>query len=298
MYKICFVLPSKNEANTIADVIKDIHEAIEHTQHSLVKIIVADDSRDSTKEIAKSLEAFVINGGGNGLGAAMLKGLKTALQFNPDIIISIDSDGQADLKELPSFLDPILTDDADLVIGSRFRDGKHICYSYPLLNRFGVAILSRIINHNIGNVVTDSHGGIRAMKTEVVSELEMIGRHSYVQETLIDAHEKGFRIVEIESVWNKRVNGQSRVLSSLLMYIYTMLPVLLIRSRMHISLGIPFSIVILLLSIISAFLFNLSVAALLLLISLNILAGSLIIEFLAEIKKKQSHHPTIKHEQT
>jgi hypothetical protein len=90
--------------------------------------------------------------------------------------------------------------------------------------------------------LTDSHGGIRAMRTDVVRELEMLGTHTYVQETIIDAVEKGFRIKEIPSVWRKREHGNSRVVSSIRTYIFYTLPILMIRSKQHIkwlySLGI------------------------------------------------------------
>ena len=72
------------------------------------------------------------------------------------------------------------------------------------------------------------------MRPEVAAELEMLGTHTYVQETIIDAAEKGFRIVEIPTVWRKRAHGRSRVVSSIPQYVFYTLPILMLRSGQHI----------------------------------------------------------------
>jgi len=82
------------------------------------------------------------------------------------------------------------------------------------------------------------------MKAEVVEELEMLGTHTYVQETIIDAVEKGFSLKELPSVWKCRGYGKSRVVGSIPVYIFYTLPILVLRSKQHIkwlySLGIIF----------------------------------------------------------
>ena len=72
----------------------------------------------------------------------------------------------------------------------------------------------------------------------------MLGTHTYVQETIIDAVAKGFRVKEIPSVWKERSHGKSRVVGSIPLYIFYTLPILILRSKQHIkwlySLGIIF----------------------------------------------------------
>jgi hypothetical protein len=72
------------------------------------------------------------------------------------------------------------------------------------------------------------------MVPDVVRELQLIGTHTYVQETILDASEKGFRIIELPSVWRKREFGASRVVGNIPKYIAYTLPVLLLRSGQHI----------------------------------------------------------------
>ena len=233
--KVCIVLPTKNEESFIQEIITDIFSKFE--EYGLYKptIIVIDDSKDKTKQLAIEVGATVINGGGKGLGFAMYQGLKYALNFNPDYIVSCDADGQADLNEIPKFLKPLEIDEADLVISSRFLKPNLVFYKYKWINRTGVRILSKILSSFVGQKITDNHGGIRAMRASVVRELEMLGTHTYVQETIIDASDKGFRIKEIPSVWKKRKAGKSRVVSSIPTYIFYTLPILIIRSKQHIK---------------------------------------------------------------
>lgn len=247
--KIALVLPTKNEEKSIRPVIEALRAELARLGHEVVATIVTDDSRDGTRRIASEIGAVVVNGGGKGLGLAMFRGLKTALQYSPDIIVSADSDGQSVVSEIGAFLKPIVDGDADMVLGSRFREKGLIKYRYRLKNRTGIFILVRILRYLTGLPLTDSHGGLRAMVPQVVEELEMIGSHTYVQETIIDAAEKGFRITEIPSVWEKREVGGSRVVSSIKRYVFYTLPILFIRSGEHIRALYDLGILFVLLSV-------------------------------------------------
>ncbi len=236
MWKVCVVIPTKNEAGRIASLLREVREAFPPSQFEPPAILIVDDSTDETRRLAREAGATVQNGGGHGLGAAMLDGLKEAAAREPDFIVTIDGDGQADPAEIPRFLEPLIEDRADLVLASRFRAPDLIRYRYRRLNRFGTRVLAWILRRLTGLPITDSHGGIRAMRAEVADRLEMLGTHTYVQETIIDAAEKGFRIVEVPSVWRTRTHGASRVVSSIPRYVFYTLPILMLRSGQHIRL--------------------------------------------------------------
>jgi hypothetical protein len=146
----------------------------------------------------------------------------------------VDGDGQAEPQELARFLEPIEKGEAELVLGSRFQEQGLVEYKYRWKNRLGTRLLVRILRAQTGLPLTDSHGGIRAMVPEVVERLEMVGTHTYVQETIIDAVEKGFKVKEIPSAWRRREHGGSRVVGSIPRYVAYTLPVLLLRSGSHI----------------------------------------------------------------
>ncbi len=229
------VIPTRNEEKTIAAVIAEIRDAFASLSYDSVEIQVVDDSNDRTREIAAHNGAHVVNGGGEGLGTAMYRGLKESLYLHPTVVLTIDGDGQTDAKsEIARFLEPIESGRADLVLGSRFLKQGLVQYRYRTINLLGTRLLTWILKRLTGLPLTDSHGGIRAMAPDVIRELQMIGSHTYVQETILDAAEKGFRIVELPSVWRKREFGSSRVVGNIPKYIAYTLPVLLLRSGQHI----------------------------------------------------------------
>ena len=229
------VIPTKNEQASVAAVIDEVRDTLEKLGYDRVRIIVTDDSHDGTRARAAAAGAIVINGGGEGLGSAVYRGLKESLALDPDIILTIDGDGQsAAREEIPRFVAAITRDGAELVLGSRFKEAGLVEYDYRIINKLGTRILTFILRRRTGLQLTDSHGGIRAMVPAVVRELEMIGTHTYVQETIIDAAEKGFRIVELPSAWRMRKHGKSRVVRSIPRYVFYTLPILLLRSGHHI----------------------------------------------------------------
>ena len=102
--KISFVLPAKNEENTIEKVLKKIIEISKNIDSAPVGIVVASDSSDNTDKICKQFDNVkVLNSKNIGLGYAMYSGLKEALKFKTEYICSIDSDGQVDLSEIEFF---------------------------------------------------------------------------------------------------------------------------------------------------------------------------------------------------
>jgi dolichol-phosphate mannosyltransferase len=229
------VIPTRNEEKSILAVIDEIRGAFAGLRYDRVEILITDDSHDDTRRLALSAGAHVVIGGGEGLGTAMFRGLKEAVRFNPDVIVAIDGDGQTDAKvEIPRFIAEVENNRADLVLGSRFKQDGLVKYHYRSVNRFGTHVLVFLLNRKTGLKLTDSHGGIRAMTAAVVEELQMLGSHTYVQETIIDAAEKGFRIVELPSAWRVRQHGKSRVVGSIPKYVFYTLPVILLRSGYHI----------------------------------------------------------------
>jgi len=228
------VIPTRNEEESLAAVVAETREAVADIAPE-VRILVVDDSRDRTRLVAIRAGAEVLPGGGVGLGTAMYRGLRAALDHEPDVIVSIDGDGQADIRtELKQFIEPVRTDTADLVVGSRFAAAGLVRYPYRWRNRLGTRLLVRLLRRQTGLALTDSHGGIRAMRPAVARDLELLGTHTYVQESIIDAVEKGYRVLEIPSAWRPRRHGSSRVVRSIPKYVFYTLPVLLLRSGSHI----------------------------------------------------------------
>ncbi len=233
---IVIVIPARNEQDTIQTVLKRVHAVNGKHKLGAMQVLVVSDSTDNTNDLARKAGAIVVRGDGTGLGSAMFRGIKEAAKLGPDIIVSMDGDGQTEPEEIPEIIKPILRNEADLVIGSRFLDKKSVEYKMPLINRIGNASLSWIVRRITKLPITDAQAGFRAMRREVAESLEMIGTHTYVQETIIDAAKKSFRVKEIPSRWGKRLYGRSKVVSSAKRYFIWTLPILIFRAGLHMML--------------------------------------------------------------
>jgi dolichol-phosphate mannosyltransferase len=234
-WRVCIVMPTRNDALVLERVVTEVREAFVKNGLREPILVITDDSRDGTRALAARLGVPVVIGGGRGLGYAMQRGLRAALAFKPDVVMSMDADGQSDPSEVMRFLTPIARGEADMVVGSRFCEPGLIHYPYRRINRFGIVVLTGILRWLTGLALTDSHGGLRAMRPEVVREFDLVGTHTYVQEAIIDAHEKGFRVCEVASVWRPRVHGRSQVVGSIPRYVMYTLPILLVRSGVHVK---------------------------------------------------------------
>lgn len=225
---VVFVILTKNEENTICGIINGLRNECSALNIEKYSFITVDDSEDATSEKAREAGSLVVKGRGLGLGDAYRLGLEAALKTDCTLIVSLDGDGQVELTELAAFLKP-LDNGADLVVASRFKDANHIRYSYPAINHVGSRLLSAYLSFMTGQKVTDSHGGFRIFKRAVAEKTVFWGHHTYVQETLIEAAEAGFKIFEVPSVWKIRQNGKSRVVGSVPLYVHRVGPVLLKR---------------------------------------------------------------------
>ena len=120
---IAIVIPAYNEEKNIEWIVRECKK------YGSV-IVVDDNSRDKTPELAKHAGASVIRHPVNrGLGAALRSGFEKAIEMNSDIVITIDADGQHNPKDIPRFVET-LNNGYDFVLGRR--DLR----KYPLRKKF------------------------------------------------------------------------------------------------------------------------------------------------------------------
>ena len=239
------VILTKNEEKIISQLIDELGNVLKTLPSYKFELFLCDDSTDKTQEIAKNKKAQIISGKGS-LGWSYYFALSYLSKRNFNSIITLDGDGQTDLSEIPVFLQE-LQKGFDLAVGSRFLNSSAISYSYSKWNFMGVKMLSFVISFCSGQKFTDSHGGLRAMKSHIIKDISFLGTHSYVQETIISAKSQGFKVKELTSKWNKRIYGESRVVHSKIKYIKAMTFPLLLRMRMHIIFSVAFLVLFLLL---------------------------------------------------
>ena len=123
--KVSLVVPARNEAATVGDVVTRVREALVETVARLDEIVVIDsDSTDATYDVATDAGAVVHRsaeirpdlGSVPGKGEAMWKSMFVT---SGEIVVFMDADRSDDASEIPALLAPIQNDGYDLVIGSR-----------------------------------------------------------------------------------------------------------------------------------------------------------------------------------
>ena len=153
--KICIVVAAHNEEETIAGVIDDLHN---HNYHNIV--VVDDHSTDKTEMIARTKGALVIHPINRGQGSALKFGNNFALINNFGIIVHFDGDGQMQAKDIKDMIDPIVYNEAEITIGSRFM-GKEP-ENMPRSKKI-ILYLGKLWLRMYGVRLTDSQCGFRAM---------------------------------------------------------------------------------------------------------------------------------------
>lgn len=203
------IIPAYNEEETIGNVVRSIPRDIEGISEVLV-VIVNDGSKDNT--VSESLSAgadYVVNfTTNNGVGFAFKEGITTALQLNADIIVNLDADGQHDSNDISKLITPIISGNSDVVVGSRFLDSTDL--KMPLVKRLGNLFFTKSVVWSTGVHLTDCQSGFRALSREAALKLNLIGKFTYTQESLIELAMKNLRITEIP-IKVKQRNGESKV---------------------------------------------------------------------------------------
>jgi glycosyltransferase involved in cell wall biosynthesis len=169
---------------------------------------VDDCSTDNSPEISKSKKVKVYQlKKHRGKGYALRLGFKEA---KGEIIVTLDSDGSHNPEELPKLLDPILNDEADLVIGSRFSHKRNIFHNE--LNKIGVQLFNFFVRMLTGKATTDSQSGYRAVRSAVLKGLNLKSNGYEIEsEMLIKVLKNGFRVKEMPIKFEQRTYGKSKL---------------------------------------------------------------------------------------
>ena len=192
--KIVVGIPAYNEEKNIGKTIVELEKIAD-------EIIVCDDgSNDLTGEISKKMGVIVVKHSKNlGYGAGIRSIFLKAREIEADILITFDADGQHRIKDMQQVIDPILNDESDIVIGSRFLSNNE--KNIPKYRKAGIKTITSVTNSAIESKVTDSQSGFRSYSKKVLTEIIPSEYGMGVStEILIKADKKDFRIKEVPIV--------------------------------------------------------------------------------------------------
>jgi len=210
-------IPCLNEESTLPETIADLPRQVEGFDR-VEWLVIDDGSTDRTVEVARELgvDHVVSHGYNRGLAAAYMTGLETALKLGADVIVNTDADNQYDASGIPRLTAPILSEQADFVVGERpIKSISDFSPMKKMLQRFG----SWVVRAFSGTSVRDAASGFRAINRRAAVRLRVFGRYTYTMETLVQAGWEGLRVVSVPIDVNSKTR-ESRLVKSIPQYVF------------------------------------------------------------------------------
>ncbi len=202
------IVPAYNEEKNIERVIVGIQR--EAPDHDI--LVINDGSEDRTSEIVRSFESVnIVDLPMNlGIGGAVQTGFIYCWEKGYDICVQVDGDGQHKPSEIKKIEEPIIRDEADMVIGSRFLGSSP--YKTTFFRRTGIKIFYFANRLFLGEKIKDSTSGFRAYNRKAVEVLRKYYPDDYPEpEAIFILKKKGLRIKEVGVEMEERKGGRSSI---------------------------------------------------------------------------------------
>jgi len=209
------IVPTYNERFNVARLIP----AVLAQDPSLEMLVVDDASPDGTGGVVDAIAAnnnrvHVIHRDGKlGLGTAYIAGFRWALERKYDLVFEMDADFSHNPERLPEFLEAVK--EADLVLGSRYQDGRVNVVNWPMSRLFlsyAANIYARAVT---GLPISDTTGGFKCFRRNVLESVDLnavkSNGYAFQIEMSFRAWKRGFRLVEIPIIFVDRTEGVSKM---------------------------------------------------------------------------------------
>lgn len=216
--KIVVGIPCYNEEKTIGKVIADFKAELPGAEI----LVIDNNSKDKTAEKARKAGALVISEKKQGKGYAVQRSFD---EFKGDILVLVDGDDTYIAKDVHKLIEPIINDEADMVVGNRIHivNSEMFSKSHWLGNKF----LTKALNLIFRCKLKDMESGFRAIDRKFVESSALLaGGFGIEPELTIQALEKGMRIKEIPIAVEVRRNGSHSKLNAVrdgIIILYTIL---------------------------------------------------------------------------
>lgn len=211
--KILLIIPAYNEEANILRVYNNIVSYNKKANNKLDVVFINDGSKDNTENILLENNINHVKLIQNlGIGGAVQTGYKYAIENNYDIAIQFDGDGQHDINYVEDLIKPILEEDVDMTIGSRFIDSSSSDFKSSGMRRLGIKVISFCICIRTGKKIYDTTSGFRAVNKKVLDSFAVHYPLEYPEPiSSVDILLKDMKIKEVPVSMNERIAGKSSI---------------------------------------------------------------------------------------
>ena len=200
---VSVIIPTLNEAGNIRELLATIEKELAYPK----EIIVVDgNSTDGTLEIVKDSNCKLIIEPRRGYGVALRIGMKHA---KGDVVIMVDGDGTYELRHVNRLLARMVETDAEMCLATRMYDPNK---AMGLMNFVGNKIITFCFNMLYKQNLSDTQSGFRAISHSAIEKMDFQETDmAFATEMLIKFAKKGFRMVEVPSVYKTRKYGKTKL---------------------------------------------------------------------------------------
>ena len=216
MTKLIIQIPCYNEEATLGVTLSALPRELPGIDE-IEWLIINDGSTDRTVEVARDwgVDRIVSFPQNQGLAKGFMAGLEASLKAGADIIVNTDADNQYCADDIPKLIEPILSGEAEIVIGARpISQIRHFSPVKKLLQKFGSWVVRVASNTDI----PDAPSGFRAIGREAAMRLNVFNKFTYTLEMIIQAGQKGMVITSVPIRTNNFLRP-SRLIKSIPIYI-------------------------------------------------------------------------------
>ena len=222
MKDVLVIIPTYNEIENIDNIIISTFDL-----YSDINILIVDDnSPDFTFKKVQELQtrfkgrlSLLKRSKKEGLGTAYIEGFKWALQREFNYVFEMDADFSHNPKDISRLLKPIIEDNYDVSIGSRYINGVNVV-NWPL-SRIILSYTASIYVRIITNMhIKDSTSGYICYKRTVLESINLdnikFTGYAFQIEMKYKAYLKNFKLKEIPIIFSDRKYGVSKLNSTII----------------------------------------------------------------------------------
>ncbi len=205
MYKLIIQIPCYNEEQTLPATLADLPREIEGVD--IVEWLIIDDgSTDGTVPAAREfgIDHVIRHRTNRGLAKSFQTGIDACLQLGADIIVNTDGDNQYAGSDIAKLVAPILSGEADMVVGDRQTSTiEHFSRKKKALQKIGSFIVRKLSKTEVPDCVS----GFRAFSREAAIKINIVSSFSYTIETIIQAGRKQVAIKSVPISTNEKTRN-------------------------------------------------------------------------------------------